>query len=359
MADIDKQRTIRPWLVVLSIFVFVGAIYSGFWLVLAMSSREQVVKWIREQSVHGLTVHYDELVASGYPFAIRLVLANPRLNVSNTVLPWDWQGANLKVTIQLWDRNSFRIKASGQQVLVFGKDKRVQKYTGNMKQALGRFVLSEGKIKKVRINLLGVQLTKYDPGTATIKIPRAELSLNRLKKNQGDYLAGSWGLSGSTEDLTLPWFEGSPLGDKLGLNFNARLIGNIKNGQLIKSLESWRDHGGTIELEKLKIEHGPLKIHTEGTLALDGKLQPIGALTAQLKGFYETIDALKKLGVVKARNAITAKMFMGVLSRTPTGGGPPVLNLAITAQNQNLYVGPVRLLQLPEVNWHQGLNPFL
>jgi hypothetical protein len=145
----------------------------------------------------------------------------------------------------------------------------------------------------------------------------------------------------------------------MGFNFNARLIGNIENGQLVKSLENWRDRGGTIELEKLKIEHGPLKIQTEGTLALDGKLQPIGALTAQLKGFYETIDALKKLGVVKARNAITAKMFMGVLSRTPAGGGPPVLNIAITAQNQNLYVGPVRLLQLPEVNWHQSFNPFL
>ena len=69
--------------------------------------------------------------------------------------------------------------------------------------------------------------------------------------------------------------------------------------------------------------------------ALDNKLQPIGALTV-LEGFYQTIDALKALGVVTARNAITAKVLIGVLSRAPVDGGPPVLNLSITAQNQNL-----------------------
>jgi hypothetical protein len=99
------------------------------------------------------------------------------------------------------------------------------------------------------------------------------------------------------------------------------------------------------------MQHGPLKINTNGTLALDGKLQPIGALTANLEGFFETIDALKRLGVVKARNAITAKVVLGVLSRAPSGGGPAILNLALTAQNRYLYLGPVRLLELPEIKW--------
>ena len=137
----------------------------------------------------------------------------------------------------------------------------------------------------------------------------------------------------------------------MDLSFKARLIGTIKNGPLEQSLEDWRDGGGTIELEKLRVQHGPLKINTNGTLALDGGLQPIGALTAQLVGFFETIDALKRLGVVKARDAVTAKMVLGVLSRMPEGGGPAILNLALTAQNRYLYLGPVRLLELPEIKW--------
>jgi hypothetical protein len=42
---------------------------------------------------------------------------------------------------------------------------------------------------------------------------------------------------------------------------------------------------------------------------------------------------------------------MGVFSRTPSGGGPAVLNLALTAQDRHLYAGPVRLMELPEINW--------
>ena len=50
-----------------------------------------------------------------------------------------------------------------------------------------------------------------------------------------------------------------------------------------RSLEDWRDRGGTIEVDNLKMQAWALKIDTKGTLALDGKLQPVGELALILR----------------------------------------------------------------------------
>ena len=44
MSDFDKPRTKKHWLIAFGIMALIGIIYSGLWLALAMSSREQVVK---------------------------------------------------------------------------------------------------------------------------------------------------------------------------------------------------------------------------------------------------------------------------------------------------------------------------
>jgi hypothetical protein len=352
MSNFDKLRTRRPWLIAFGVMALFGVIYSSLWLALAMSSRGQVAQWIEDQRAHGFSVRYDKLLTAGYPFAMRLAVTNPSFGAPGSVAPWSWEGDHLNVMVRLWDRDGFRLETSGQQMLAFGMAGKTQTFTGNVERALGQLGLSDGAVKNAEITLQGVQLTNQDTTSSAINIPKVRLSVERLTSAQADHQTASWSLSASTADLSLPWFKASPLGTLVErLTIKARLIGNIGAGPLVQSLEDWRDKGGTIELKKLSLHHGPLKINTDGTLALDGKLQPIGALTAHLEGFFETIDALQKLGVVKARNAITAKMVMGVFSRTPSGGGPAVLNLALTAQDRHLYAGPVRLMELPEINW--------
>ena len=103
MGDFDKQRTRRPWLIAFSIIVLFCAIYSGLWLVLALSSRDQVANWIEEQKNQGFNLRYEKLQATGYPFAICLEITKPGIGVSKTSTSWDWQGSSLKVLVQLWD----------------------------------------------------------------------------------------------------------------------------------------------------------------------------------------------------------------------------------------------------------------
>ena len=109
--------------------------------------------------------------------------------------------------------------------------------------------------------------------------------------------------------------------------------------------------GGRIEIDRFKLKHGPLKILTEGTLALDVNLQPIGTLTANLEGFFATVDALQNLGKISASNAITAKVLLSVLSRKSVNGGPSVLNTTLIAKERQLFAGPVRLMEIPQITW--------
>ncbi len=63
------------------------------------------------------------------------------------------------------------------------------------------------------------------------------------------------------------------------------------------------------------------------------------------------MDALRKRGLVRSRDAVTAKLVLGALARTPEGGGPPTLNLAITVQDRTLFAGPVPLARFPAIPW--------
>jgi len=155
-------------------------------------------------------------------------------------------------------------------------------------------------------------------------------------------------------EVRLPRFLSSPLGDGVReLDLEAHLLGDLAAGPVRDSLEAWRDGGGTIEIDRLAVRHGPMALKADGTLALDGALQPIGAFTARVEGFFDVIDALQKTGMVKPRDAIAAKMILGVMSRRPENGGPATLNLALTLQDRRLFAGPVGLMEFAEVDWKQ------
>jgi hypothetical protein len=88
-----------------------------------------------------------------------------------------------------------------------------------------------------------------------------------------------------------------------------------------------------------------------GTVALDGRMQPVGAFTARIQGFFEAVEALRARGLIRGRDASMAKLVLGAMARPAPGGGPPVLSLPVTLQDRVLYAGPVALVRLPELRW--------
>jgi len=85
-------------------------------------------------------------------------------------------------------------------------------------------------------------------------------------------------------------------------------------------------------------------------LALDADLQPIGAFTTRIEGFFETVNALHEKGLIRSQDAVTAKMVLGVLSKR-NDAGRISLTVPLTVQERRLYVGPVPLAVIPPVRW--------
>jgi len=125
----------------------------------------------------------------------------------------------------------------------------------------------------------------------------------------------------------------------------------LPSGLNADSLEVWRFNGGAFDITNLAIMYGPLGMKGAGTFALDGNLQPVGAFTAKITGYNAAIDALSRIKAIPPGNAAIAKIALGAIAKVPNGGGPKMIEVPLTAQDQYLSVGPVQLLRLPQIVW--------
>ena len=106
-----------------------------------------------------------------------------------------------------------------------------------------------------------------------------------------------------------------------------------------------------IEVNRLALRWGPLEADGEGTLALDNANRPLGAMTARIRGYTETVDALAAAGVMRPRDAGTLKIALNLVARRSSSGGPGELNVPITAQDGRLNVAGFSLLTLPPLQF--------
>ena len=85
------------------------------------------------------------------------------------------------------------------------------------------------------------------------------------------------GLSLQVTQVTLPAAVPG-FGDTLsGFSFAALIKGALPPGPFAQALAQWRDGGGTIDLQSVRVRWGSLLLDASGTLALDSSLQPEGA----------------------------------------------------------------------------------
>jgi hypothetical protein len=114
---------------------------------------------------------------------------------------------------------------------------------------------------------------------------------------------------------------------------------------------SWRDEGGSLELSRLAIGWGQVRLEATATLALDEDLQPMGAGTGKIAGYGAALDALATNGVVTRSAAKAAKAVLSLLANTPIDGEPEEVEVPLTLQYRTLSVRQVPLVRLPELDW--------
>ena len=143
-----------------------------------------------------------------------------------------------------------------------------------------------------------------------------------------------------------------PLGNSIKrAEIEGYVTGILQPGRPSESLAVWRDAGGVLQIQRFVANWGPLAITAEGTLTLDGQMQPLFAGTAIVRGYNETIDALAQAGMIELGQVTGAKIALAAMTKPADDGGPPAAKLPITIQDGFLFIGPLKLAQMPRIVW--------
>ena len=143
----------------------------------------------------------------------------------------------------------------------------------------------------------------------------------------------------------------APFGDTIDeLDFAAEERGTIPSGKLADAVAAWRDAGGKIELDNLRLKWGALDATATGTIGLDQELQPASGFSAVIKGYDQILSALVQNGQMRASDAGLARIALTFLAKAGPDGKPEI-RTAFTIQNGEMFLGPAKLGRTPRITW--------
>ncbi len=316
--------------------------YALWWWQAARTVEQGVRAWIEEQRANGALAEHGGLTVDGFPFTLRAAVEQPHLATRGA----EWRGARLIAEAAPWNVTQVALTFPGEHRLTLVQAGQppldVTARGGGSGQA--RWTLAG------RLEQLTLRFTDLMAQMAEWPMPIASLDVSAAQPPEPAEHTGT-GLSvGLTANgMTLPENAPPALGrDLRRAELSARVLGRPPRPEPA-SLSAWSRDGGTVQLDRLAMDWGPLAVAMAGTLALDGELQPQAALTAEIHGAPAALNAIKPM--MRPNEAALARTVVAMLSR-PTGpNGEPVITAPVTVQDRTLFLGPLKVASLPRVVW--------
>ncbi len=332
----------RRWKTLGVVILIAAAIYTWWWFWLAGTVREQINVWIYNNRVDGRDIQMARLDVSGFPG--RVDIRAEDLQIVDTGAGWRLRVPTINATMMPWKIDEIDGKFIGPLNLAVVKGAASNTYS--VETSSNIWIVDRDQGGRVRLDLEGVAVTSNDdPGVLKI----ASLKAIVIRGSVPVY----GGLNMMVRGITLPTQAQSPFGpDVKSVDARLELVGGAPPGNLTApELDRWANDGGAVEVRSLRIVHGTLGLNGNGTMALDGRLQPIGAFSARVTGYDAALEQLIEAGLVRPSDGNIAKMILGALGKVPAGGGPKQIDVPISVQDQRLSVGPIPLMRVPTIFW--------
>lgn len=341
-----ELRRFRASLVLLVSTLVVAGLWTAVWFATSNHVKKQVVQWADDQVAQGSTAAFETLDISGFPSRIILTMEKPHFDGVVFDERVTWRGEHVTITTRPWAPWKLHVEASGRHKLSIGEGLNVK---GKVETLSADIVTGSKLPEELTLNLAGVDLR----GDMQVVMDALRVNL----KHNAEITASGEGMSIELTgtNFTLPLRGGLGLGNNIA-NIEAllKVNGPVKLGTLADRLTTWRDVGGRVNVERLKLRAGPLAIAAAGTVALDDNLQPVATMSAKIEGLFQVLSIMRKQGVVRDGDAVLATMVLSALSKRPPGGGRSSINLAVNITDGKLMLGPVPVLSVPEIKWEQA-----
>ncbi len=363
-----RRRPLRILGIALAVVVVLVAAYGAYWMVLSSQLEAGIRRWIAEREAEGYRIGYASLARGGFPRTAQVVMTAPAVTApsedargptSPDTVPWTWSTTRLIVAIDLFNPRRFTVDLAGAHTLGIGAGGEQRRYQAEA----GAFTLVGEAGNAETPIVLGVRdlvltpLPGTSPGVSpadgageTLTIARFDARGWPANDAGADPLSPHAHLVATATGLGLPrWLE-LPLGhDVARIALEATVRGAMTPGPWPRMLFRWRDAGGVLDVAALEAQYGPLTITGSGTLALDGGGQPIGAFATRTSGLSEAVEMLQANGTLRQSEAMVAKLAVSVLAGSADRAAP--VSIPLTLQDRRLTVGPITLMQMPEIHW--------
>jgi hypothetical protein len=338
------RRLTRLGLIVFAAVLVAAGAYSAFWLVAASRIERGLIAWARSALADRTDISWQMIRVTGFPIALRVNLASALLRDGAVTPPPQLRIPVLSGSARPWDLAVWRLTAP----LGFEGD------LGAGGRAAAKFT-AQSVYGVVSIETEGgwkLRLTLRDAAVeagARVLVSSAHATITAPPKPSPGH-TDPVTVAVEASRIKLPAAIG-PLGDIVDeLDFDVTVKGVIPNGKLADALAAWRDAGGTIDLDTLRLKWGALSATATGTIALDQELQPIGDLSGAIQGYDQILTTLVQTGHMRASDAGLARIALTLLAKAGPDGKPQI-RTAFTIQNGQMFLGPAKLGKAPRLNW--------
>jgi hypothetical protein len=302
--------------------------------------------WRTAQRQAGWTIVSGTPARAGWPLAARLDI--PRMILADGApgqpAPLRWAADRVSLTVDFSSPGTLVIGFGGTQTVELAGAPPISLTAGHMDATTP---LNAATPTEAAMDV--------DIGDLRATLPSGTLTVTRLQLH-GD---ASQAFSLSAGDIALPPPEPGgnwPLGAHIAsLVIAGSVIGAIPpTPGLYAAAAAWRSAGGRIDLPHVSIGWGPLGITGTAKLRLDAQMQPDATARLRIVGYDAALDALAAAGSLTRPAADAAKAVLGLIARTPDGGGVKLVDAPVTLHAGRLSVGQFPLVRLPELVWPDG-----
>ncbi len=346
-----RKRTL--WLILLAIPLLVVGADTVYWYVIEQNLEQDFGFWLAEQRAAGWTANMGRPVRGGWPLAATLSVPAVSLQGGEPDIPGGlaWGAQELLLRVNLLRPTVLEVAPRGAQHVRLADGPDLPYTAGRLRVTMPLAPDPQSSWVALEANDLRVVLPWRSDATAALGI--GELGLRADVSPTAAAGAPAVGVSLHAEAIDAPSEIARLLGPRIAsIALEGALGGPMPTMRSItERAAAWRDAGGSLEIKRLTLNWGPLDLSATGTLALDDELQPMGAGSAHIVGYAETLDALAAHGMLSKSAGTAAKAVLSLLAHSPDDGSPPDVDVPLTLQYRTLAMRQVPLLRLPEIAW--------